>query len=93
MIDGIFTHLCVADSDSDECRSFTNEQLDKFDVLAIKIADMNLPHIHQGVRYSIITPSPATAKHPLMSMESSLSRAFCSNPIISSLSRMESVSA
>ena len=46
VIDGIFTHLCVADSDSDECRNFTNEQLDKFDVLAIKIADMNLPHIH-----------------------------------------------
>lgn len=45
-INGIFSHLCVADSDDESDRIFTQEQIDKFKTIADKISDLNLPYIH-----------------------------------------------
>ena len=45
-INGIFSHLCVADSDDESDRIFTQGQIDKFKVIADKISDLNLPYIH-----------------------------------------------
>ena len=45
-INGIFSHLCVADSDDESDRIFTRKQLDKFKTIADKISDLNLPYIH-----------------------------------------------
>ena len=45
-LDGIFTHLCVADSRNEEDIEFTNEQIDKFNTLCERIKDMNLPYTH-----------------------------------------------
>lgn len=46
IVTGIFTHLCVADSDKESDRSFTLQQLYKFNELAISICDLNLPFVH-----------------------------------------------
>ncbi len=45
-VKGVFTHLATADSDSDEGRSFTNEQIDKFSKLIKRISDLQLGQIH-----------------------------------------------
>ncbi len=45
-VDGIFTHLCVADTDDDESHRFTWGQISKFKAVADLIADMNLPYQH-----------------------------------------------
>lgn len=45
-VTGIFTHLCVADTDSEECKSFTIGQIDKFKNVADRVLDLNLPYIH-----------------------------------------------
>lgn len=45
-ITGIFTHLCVADSDDKPSVDFTKGQIKKFEVVAEKIKDLNLPYIH-----------------------------------------------
>lgn len=45
-LNGIFTHLCVADTDDDECKRFTNEQIRKFQKIADEINDLNLEFIH-----------------------------------------------
>lgn len=56
-VNGIFTHLCVADSNSDDDKDFTVSQLEKFQAVAHKIKDLDLPFIHcmnsaGGMRYS-----------------------------------------
>ena len=43
---GIFTHLCVADTDSAECQEFTIGQISKFKAVAERIQDLNLPYMH-----------------------------------------------
>jgi alanine racemase len=43
---GIFTHLCVADTNNEDCRSFTIGQIKKFKAVADKISDLKLPFIH-----------------------------------------------
>lgn len=45
-LNGIFTHLCVADCDNEECRSFTIEQIEKFKAISTCISDLKLPYIH-----------------------------------------------
>lgn len=45
-VNGIFTHLCVADSTEQEDREFTLNQISKFDKLATKVKDMGLPYVH-----------------------------------------------
>ena len=41
---GIFTHLCVADTPSED--DFTNSQIDKFIAVADSVKDLKLPYIH-----------------------------------------------
>lgn len=45
-VEGIFTHLCVADTDTEEAKSFTIEQINKFNTVADSIADLDFPYIH-----------------------------------------------
>ena len=45
-INGVFTHLCVADSNSDFCMQFTQEQIDKFETVVNGIQDLELENIH-----------------------------------------------
>ena len=51
---GLFTHLCVADTDSG--KDFTEEQIAKFRRIADSVSDLRLPYIHcmnsaGGLRY------------------------------------------
>lgn len=43
---GIFTHLCAADTDDEESRQFTDGQIRKFQAIACRVADLNLPFVH-----------------------------------------------
>ena len=43
-VTGIFTHLCVADTPSEE--TFTNSQIASFKKVAESIADLELPYVH-----------------------------------------------
>ncbi|MDO4489293.1 MAG: alanine racemase [Eubacteriales bacterium] len=43
-LNGIFTHLCVADTPSED--EFTKNQLSRFKAVAERISDLNLPYIH-----------------------------------------------
>lgn len=43
---GIFTHLCVADSNLTENIQFTWDQINKFKVVADGILDLGLPYVH-----------------------------------------------
>lgn len=43
---GLFTHLCVADTDTEECRDFTWQQIRKFKAVADSVADLHLPYVH-----------------------------------------------
>lgn len=45
-INGCFTHLCVADDDSEADCAFTEMQLMKFKAVVEGIADLKLPYIH-----------------------------------------------
>ena len=45
-VNGIFTHLCVADDDSDESRQFTWGQISKFKAVADAVSYLNLPFVH-----------------------------------------------
>lgn len=45
-VSGIFTHLCVADSDEKEDVCFTWSQLEKFNNVVEAISSLNLPYIH-----------------------------------------------
>ena len=44
MLEGVFTHLCVADTPEQD--EFTNIQISKFDSICDRIADLNLPYCH-----------------------------------------------
>lgn len=46
IITGIFTHLCVADSDDSEDVVFTHGQISKFNTLAGRLSDLHLPFVH-----------------------------------------------
>ena len=41
---GIFTHLCVADTDTPECKEFTISQINKFKAIAERIQDRARTH-------------------------------------------------
>ena len=41
---GLFTHLCVADTESE--KAFTEGQIEKFKDVALRIKDLDLPYIH-----------------------------------------------
>ena len=45
-LQGIFTHLCTADSMDKEAVEFTNNQIKKFEEVAKRIEDLNLPYVH-----------------------------------------------
>ena len=45
-VEGLFTHLCVADTDTVECHEFTLEQLRKFNEVVNLVGDLHLPFIH-----------------------------------------------
>ena len=45
-VNGIFTHLCVADDDRDESRQFTWGQISKFNAVADAVSYLNLPFVH-----------------------------------------------
>jgi alanine racemase len=45
-INGIFTHLCVADSSKESDVAFTHAQLNKFKDVADRLADMHLSYVH-----------------------------------------------
>lgn len=45
-VNGLFTHLCVADSPEEECQTFTRGQICKFKTVADRVADINLPYVH-----------------------------------------------
>ena len=41
-VTGIFTHLCVADTDSEEAKAFTRWQIALFEAVADRLSDLNL---------------------------------------------------
>lgn len=43
---GFFTHLCVADTDTEECVEFTKGQIEKFRKTAQEVEDLKLPYVH-----------------------------------------------
>ena len=45
---GLFTHLCVADTDTESCRAFTKRQEELFTTVAERVADLHLPYVHCG---------------------------------------------
>ena len=45
-VNGIFTHLCVADSNTDENKRFTEMQIEKFKAVAEEVKDLNLKYVH-----------------------------------------------
>lgn len=45
-VEGVFTHLCMADINTEECRIFTQKQIKKFSDVALYVKDLNLPYIH-----------------------------------------------
>lgn len=45
-VNGIFTHLCVADADDEESRTFTEQQIEKFKAVAEEVKDLNLDFVH-----------------------------------------------
>ena len=45
-INGIFTHLCVADGDTEEDIAFTKRQIALFKKVADSVADLDLPYVH-----------------------------------------------
>lgn len=45
-INGIFTHLCAADSDDEESKAFTELQIEKFKAVAEEVKDLNLEFVH-----------------------------------------------
>ncbi len=62
IINGIFTHLCVADTDNEEDVAFTHAQLKKFSSLTERLSDLNLPFQHclnsaGGLRYVNESPT------------------------------------
>ena len=46
IVEGLFTHLCVADTDSEDAKEFTYGQIQKFKAVADAVADLKLPYVH-----------------------------------------------
>ena len=46
IVEGLFTHLCVADTDTEEAKKFTYGQIRKFKAVADAISDLKLPFVH-----------------------------------------------
>lgn len=44
LLDGLFTHLCVADTPEQD--QFTEEQIKKFETVVKSVGDLNLPYCH-----------------------------------------------
>lgn len=45
-LNGLFTHLCVADTDDSESVSFTNNQIRSFEAIVGRVDDLHLPFCH-----------------------------------------------
>ena len=45
-LNGLFTHLCIADTDTDDAVAFTKGQIEKFKTVSSKVSDLELPYIH-----------------------------------------------
>ena len=45
-VNGVFTHLCIADDFKDSSRRFTDQQIRKFKELVDRLEDLDLPFIH-----------------------------------------------
>ena len=45
-VEGVFTHLCVADSKDEPDVSFTKKQISMFDSVIEKVSDLNIRYIH-----------------------------------------------
>lgn len=45
-VEGIFTHLCVADTQTPDNIEFTLKQIERFDEVAAKLEDLRLPYVH-----------------------------------------------
>ncbi len=45
-ITGLFTHLCVADSEDEESIAFTKNQISKFNKVVESVNDLNIEVIH-----------------------------------------------
>ena len=45
-LDGVFTHLCVADSRRPEHLAFTKEQISRFEAVCDLLSDLSLPYLH-----------------------------------------------
>lgn len=45
-ITGLFTHLCVADTDTEHSKEFTYNQIKKFKQIANAVADLRIPYKH-----------------------------------------------
>lgn len=45
-VNGIFTHLCVADTDTESCHRFTEQQISKFKAVVSRVRDLKLPYVH-----------------------------------------------
>jgi alanine racemase len=43
---GMFTHLCVADTERADAVEFTKQQIRKFENVAKRVEDLNLPYVH-----------------------------------------------
>ena len=46
IVEGLFTHLCVADTDTEEAKKFTYGQIRKFKAVADAVSDLKLPFVH-----------------------------------------------
>lgn len=46
ILEGVFTHLCVADSTTKDNENFTNKQIHKFDSVIDRVQDMKIPYKH-----------------------------------------------
>jgi alanine racemase len=45
-LEGLFTHLCVADSGKEADRDFTRTQIARFEAVADRLAHLHLPYVH-----------------------------------------------
>ncbi len=45
-VQGVFTHLCVADTSTPQAIDFTNKQIKKFETIVKRISDLKLPYNH-----------------------------------------------
>lgn len=46
VVEGLFTHLCVADTDTEEAKDFTLGQIRKFKAVADAVSGLKMPFVH-----------------------------------------------